>query len=324
MYKLGPVHQGIFERGVKTGSDSYVMLEAKAGAFSLVMGSHKNHFDTSDFPFSYILDVENKSILVPAANLQTVGTLRDSQKWPQRDKRKGEKLDAITFDLFNPYIIQKVQKAISILKKFSEKTSEYHLYKNVRIKHIFIPKAIKQYQTAIDYYLGEKILNKIITDGFNPNLWKPENEFGSNDWIDLGGLILPKEIVIPLEISSVEKLLSHFNKLHKNYANFEWNYICKLIEKQYGIAISSIKKEHIVAIFNKYKESLSAITAATIADADNEFNASSMIGFGISEEEKEADFIHVRGTLQDNSFVRELDEKYNHQLMRIEKALGLI
>ncbi|MDE6682810.1 MAG: DUF4954 family protein, partial [Muribaculaceae bacterium] len=41
MYKLGPVHWGILERGVKTSSSSYLMLGAKIGAFSLLMGSHK-------------------------------------------------------------------------------------------------------------------------------------------------------------------------------------------------------------------------------------------------------------------------------------------
>ena len=38
MYKLGPIHQGIMERGAKTSSDSYLLWPAKVGAFSLVMG----------------------------------------------------------------------------------------------------------------------------------------------------------------------------------------------------------------------------------------------------------------------------------------------
>ena len=38
MYKLGPIHQGIMERGAKTSSDSYILWPARIGAFSLVMG----------------------------------------------------------------------------------------------------------------------------------------------------------------------------------------------------------------------------------------------------------------------------------------------
>jgi len=38
MYKLGPIHQGIMERGAKTSSDSYILWPARIGAFSLCYG----------------------------------------------------------------------------------------------------------------------------------------------------------------------------------------------------------------------------------------------------------------------------------------------
>lgn len=56
MYKLGPIHQGALERGAKTTSDSYILWPARIGAFSLVMGRHVNHPDTSDLPFSYLIE----------------------------------------------------------------------------------------------------------------------------------------------------------------------------------------------------------------------------------------------------------------------------
>ena len=52
MYKLGPIHQGIMERGAKTSSDSYILWPSKVGAFSLVMGRHVSHQDTSNLPFA--------------------------------------------------------------------------------------------------------------------------------------------------------------------------------------------------------------------------------------------------------------------------------
>ena len=54
MYKLGPIHQGVAERGAKTTSDSYLLWPSKIGAFSLVMGRHTHHADTSELPFSYL------------------------------------------------------------------------------------------------------------------------------------------------------------------------------------------------------------------------------------------------------------------------------
>ena len=108
MYKLGPLHQGILERGSKTGSFSYLLLPCHIGAYTVVMGKHYANFDSSDFPFSYISEEKGKSELTPAMNLFTVGTRRDVDKWPARDRRKDpDKLDLIHFDLFNPYIVGK-------------------------------------------------------------------------------------------------------------------------------------------------------------------------------------------------------------------------
>jgi len=61
MYKLGPVHQGVVERGSKTASDSYMLWPAKVGAFTVVMGRHYRNSDTSDLPFSYLIEHEDES-----------------------------------------------------------------------------------------------------------------------------------------------------------------------------------------------------------------------------------------------------------------------
>ena len=103
MYKLGPIHQGALERGAKTASDSYILWPARIGAFSLVMGRHSTNPDTSQMPFSYLIEKKGETYLAPAVNLRSVGTIRDAQKWPKRDKRYKEgKLDQINFNLLSP------------------------------------------------------------------------------------------------------------------------------------------------------------------------------------------------------------------------------
>ena len=117
MYKLGPMHQGIMERGAKTTSDSYILWPAKVGAFSLVMGRHVSHQDTSNLPFSYLIENHGTSFIMPGANLKSVGTIRDAKKWPQRDGRKDpDKLDMINYNLLSPYTVNKMLKAVQILK----------------------------------------------------------------------------------------------------------------------------------------------------------------------------------------------------------------
>ena len=116
MYKLGPIHQGTLERGAKTSSDSYILWPARVGAFSLVMGRHVNHADTSNLPFSYLIEQQNTTYLAPGVNLRSVGTIRDAQKWPKRDGRTDpHKLDYINYNLLSPYTVQKMFKGRDIL-----------------------------------------------------------------------------------------------------------------------------------------------------------------------------------------------------------------
>ena len=139
MYKLGPIHQGILERGAKTTSDSYLLWPAKVGAFSLVMGRHVSHQDTSDLPFSYLIEDQSTSYIVPGANLKSVGTIRDAQKWPRRDARKDpDRLDCINYNLLSPFTIQKMVKGSMILKelqRISGISSEIYTFQSGKIRN---------------------------------------------------------------------------------------------------------------------------------------------------------------------------------------------
>jgi len=105
-------HQGIMERGSKTGSGAYLLLPCRLGAFTVVMGKHYKNFDSSDFPFSYITEEKGRSELTPAMNIFTVGTRRDSEKWASRDIRELILISwiFIHFDLFNPVYCQQYLK----------------------------------------------------------------------------------------------------------------------------------------------------------------------------------------------------------------------
>ena len=125
LYKLGPIHQGILERGAKTASDSYILWPSRVGAFSLVMGRHVNHADTSNLPFSYLIEQQNNTYLVPGVNLRSVGTIRDAQKWPKRDRRKDpDRLDCINYNLLSPFTIQKMMKGIQLLQNLQYSSGE--------------------------------------------------------------------------------------------------------------------------------------------------------------------------------------------------------
>jgi hypothetical protein len=204
LYKLGPIHHGVMERGSKTASDSYILWPAKVGAFSLVMGRHVCHQDTTDLPFSYLIEQQSTSYIMPGANLKSVGTIRDAKKWPSRDKRKGpDKLDCINFNLLSPYTVRKMLNAVNILKELrrvSGDTSDYYAYQSGRIKSSSLANGLKYYGYAIDKFFGNSLITRIMNAEFSTldelrDAFAPRSEYGDGEWMDLAGMIAPCKAV---------------------------------------------------------------------------------------------------------------------------------
>ena len=108
---------------------SYFLWPARVGPFTLVMGRHYKNSDTSDLPFSYLIESKDESILAPGVNLRSVGTIRDAQKWPKRDGRKDHmKLDFINFNLLSPFTIQKMLNGRALLNKLQERLVQNRYY----------------------------------------------------------------------------------------------------------------------------------------------------------------------------------------------------
>ena len=77
LFKSGAVHQSVHLRGCKFASSAYIMSPALEGAFTMVMGHHSYHHDTSAFPYSYLIEKEGRTHLMPGANLTSFGAVRD-------------------------------------------------------------------------------------------------------------------------------------------------------------------------------------------------------------------------------------------------------
>ena len=165
MYKLGPVHQGILERGCKTGSFSYLLWPSRVGPFTAIIGKHYANFDTSDLPFSYIAEEEGRSTIVPAMNFFTVGTLRDGEKWPSRDRRKHkDKLDLIVFDVLSPFTAQRMIRGRDILTQLAQtadKSQTYVTFNGIHIKRLLLKTCARYYTLALNKYFGDVLIRRI-------------------------------------------------------------------------------------------------------------------------------------------------------------------
>ena len=331
MYKLGPIHQGTLERGAKTTSDSYILWPARVGAFSLVMGRHVNHADTTNLPFSYLIEQGNTTYLVPGVNLRSVGTIRDAQKWPKRDKRKDPNLlDFINYNLLSPYTIQKMLKGRKILKdlkRVSGETSEIYSYQSAKIKNSSLNKGIRFYEIAIHKFLGNSIIKRLEGASFQSceeirARLRPDTEIGTGEWVDISGLIAPKSEIDKLldgiengSINRLDEINSCFEAMHKSYYTYEWTWAYSKIQEFYELNPDEITVKDIIHIVEMWKDSVIGLDNMVYADARKEFSLSSMTGFGVdgNNAEKEQDFEQVRGDFESNPFVtavlKHIDEK---------------
>ncbi len=340
MYKLGPIHQGIVERGSKTGSFSYMLWPSRVGAYSVVMGKHTANFDAGNFPFSYITEEKGKSMLTPAMNLFTVGTKRDVKKWPARDKRKAPvKHDSIIFDLYSPYIMERVNSAINILNELYQNTpkdQEQVYVKGLYIHRLMLRTCRKYYELAFKISMGEGILSLIdnlsspVSLSAIKNRVKMLSEEGTGEWLDVAGLFMPLtqlELIMSDvktgKLTTVDEINGRMAEIEENYKVYKNNWFKKQLNERSDIDLSDISTEQISKIIEDWKVSSIKLNNMILKDAEKEFDSNSRIGYGFLNTPAivNADFEEIHGCFEDNKFVAGI--KSENQWIE-EKALEII
>ena len=321
MYKLGPIHQGMAERGAKTTSDSYLLWPAKIGAFTLVMGRHTKHSDTSALPFSYMIENATESYIVPAVNLRSVGTIRDAQKWPKRDNRKDpHKLDLINYNLLSPYTIQKMyhgQEVLRDIMHLSGEGTEVYSYQNCKIRNSSLRKGIELYNIGIKKFLGNSLISRLgKTEWHNlaelRQALRPDSNVGLGEWVDCSGLLAPKSEITRLlddiqngKLASLDEAQKRLEELYNNYYSYEWTWALEKLEQVWGKKLEQVEIADLIHTIEAWEEAVITLDRMVYDDAKKEFNLNARTGFGAdgNDEQTNRDFENVRGKFESNSFV---------------------
>ena len=341
MYKLGPVHQGIVERGSKTTSGSYVMWPAHIGAFTMIMGRHYKNYDTSALPFSYLIEENKEGLLFPAVNIKSVGTYRDEQKWQQRDKRKGiDIIDKVNYRVLSPYTVGKIIKGRDILRNLESdnNSSDKLSYNNVTIKKSSLKKGIALYQAALDRYLGSLLVERLGNNYFKSieelkRALIPDIKEGAGKWIDLAGLLVPEEVKDTLlsdietgKIIDSESLSDSFEFIHNSYKQMEWRWAADCFRSEYGKSPDDFNSEDFVKAVERWKKSSTELDKLMIEDAQKEFSEGVMTGYGVDgdAEAKRLDFEKVRGDFKTNPVVKAIKDRMAAESLLAEELIARI
>ncbi len=200
-YKMGPIHWGTLQRGAKTASGCHILWPATIGVFSMVMGKVVQHPDLSNLPFSYVFGDGNKTYVYPGTNIKTVGTWRDVNKWPTRDKRNSQPhQDLITFDFPNPYILQYVaegKKTLQALLTTPADENDEYIYECCIIKKKAAEKGIKYYDMILGLSSKAEMSESV----------------SESSYVDMFGLIAKKSAVENLTVRVVNEKITCIDDL---------------------------------------------------------------------------------------------------------------
>ena len=280
---------------------------------------------------------------MPAMNLFTVGTRRDSEKWPNRDRRKGpKKYDLINFELFNPYTIGKIIRGMQILKELDEnipQDQDFVKWENVFIKRPKLKTGYENYETALKVYIGNEVVKRLEKYSGTTSLKTivqdlfVEKSEALGTWVDLSGLFAPKYVVDNLvksirngDISTIDELIDRLQTVYQGYDEFAWAWCLDLLKNKFGIDFRSITKDQLITIVKDWKESSVKFNNMVLKDARKEFSEKSRIGYGIDggEEVRDRDFEAVRGKFEEDKFVAGLEKESIEIEKRAERLIAFL
>lgn len=325
-YKLGPTHEGKLERGCKTGSFSYMMWPCRVGPFSVVLGKHTRSFNTADLPFSHLeADETGRSELIPGHYIATVGTLRDGAKWPRRDRRTGPALrDVLCCEVFNPLTVGRMLRGADSLARLQNSVDRSVATVNVggaEIKRVLLRMGAKRYTAAVERYLLEQIFHRLERTLSDRSI-RLRDVFASDsaaaysqEWLDVGGQLMPRDRLDSLcteivngTIDTIDGLTHSLLQIRALYDEDIWLWARRQCQDSLGLDLDEITVEQTQVCVSRYCEQQQKFLRLVLLDAEREFDEGSRIGFGMDGDGPAADtdFAAVRGTFQENSFVKQL------------------
>lgn len=272
-YKIGPIHYGTMHRGAKTASGAHILWPAQIGLFSMAMGKIQSHPDTRDLPFSYVISLGETTVIVPGRNLTTVGTYRDTQKWPQRDARqKNGKASLVNFDWLSPLTITACQKGLEVLEEI-EKTQgkgiQLYAAEGGVIRNHSLQRGKELYRLAIRMYISESLKDA--------QALLPTTSVGTGEWVDLAGMLAPLSEIETLtseimngQVGDIQTVHDRLADIHDQYDAYRWAYTYSLITRFYGI--DSLTDADIKRIAEECAPSREEWLLAIRRDAEKEYH----------------------------------------------------
>ena len=336
-YKLGPNKYGMLERGAKCGSSSYLFWPARVGVFSTVLGHHMSHFDLSLLPFSYIIDGQGKTILVPGLALRSIGTVRDEIKWQKRSASWGNDVAPLSSATFSPYTGGRLIAGMRLLQHLKQEEAvswisplghpcEGRMYQDCYITNKNVQHGIELYTDALFRYLFDAWLQRA-----SQGLPMKASDTGTGEWTDLMGGYYPLAelqdgLNAALKVSAAdtyealsETLLVSSDRL----SEWEWNWQSRALRDVFGFDPEKASADEKRKNLEELRRRLHRHQFMLHLDADKEFNQTARMMYGLDGDDtaRTTDFEAGMGTLESDSTYLSIQKQIEAQEDLIDALL---
>ena len=110
-------------------------------------------------------------------------------------------------------------------------------------------------------------------------------------------------------INTLDDLTEAFRSIHNKYDAYEWAWSANVLQQRFSKMIDKVTVDDIIELITRWKTAVAELDHVLYEDAKKEFAATAQIGYGLDgdEETKHSDFTAVRGVLEEDSFVSEIE-----------------
>ncbi|MAE62428.1 MAG: hypothetical protein CMJ49_13860 [Planctomycetaceae bacterium] len=341
MYKVGAVHEGRLERGVKTGSDSYLIWPSRLGAFSTVLGRHTRSIDTSVFPFSLVMGTaEGKSRVAPGFNVSRIGHARHEAGWLECAAGRGARgRDRISGEVFGPYTVGRMIEAAAELERLDASMGDDEATTTVggaELTRDAIEKGRRFYAVGIEMYLLEQVVARLEAGAANGEtvaeaLETADGAAAGDAWVDVGGLVMGRARLDGLcgaiesgAIADVDGFFAALDGIERRCREDAWAWVKRAYASHAGADLDAMDDAAMGAMAQRFLKARGAHFRAVLEDAAKDFDEGSRVGYGQDGDATDAaaDFEAVRGTLDDNPQVARIVAAMADLDQRIDALVG--
>jgi len=225
------------------------------------------------------------------------------------------------------------------LQKEADRSVKTVQVDGVAVRRVLLRTGAKYYRSGLEIFLLgqlferlERALDRNIKDLVSVLTESAQAEF-SEEWVDVAGQLMPQrrfealcEAIEMGRIETLQEVDDQLEQIATAYDDDAWAWSCWAYGQVFDRQLNELRIDDLRAAARSYLKVRGQFLRLVLVDAEKEFAASARVGFGVTTtpSDADADFATIRGTYEENDFVRQLNQNLESLRQRVERLLATL